>query len=59
VKEIIKYVMKNKKLVQMADLLKRIMWNSVMLMEVKTSGFSYYTKAEKDFTIEPNDLIVK
>jgi hypothetical protein len=24
----------------------------------KTSGFSYYTK-EKDFTIEPNDLIVK
>jgi hypothetical protein len=23
----------------------------------KTSGFSYYTKAEKDFTIEPNDLI--
>jgi hypothetical protein len=52
--------MKNKKLVQMADLLKRIMWNSVMLMRSqKTSGFSYYTKAEKDFTIEPNDLIVK
>jgi hypothetical protein len=25
----------------------------------KTSGFSYYTKAEKIFTIEPNDLIVK
>ena len=25
----------------------------------KASGYSYYTKADKDFTIEPNDLIVK
>ena len=55
------YVMKNNpKLIQMADLLKK---NNIEFSyadaSLKASGFNYYTKAEKGFTIEPNDLIVK
>jgi hypothetical protein len=52
--------MKTMKLVQMADLLKRIMWNSVMPMRVKKlRDLVIIPKQRKDFTIEPNDLIVK
>lgn len=55
------YVLKqNPKLVQLADLLaKNNIEYSYAAGSQKATGFDYYTKSDRTFSVEPNDMIVK